>query len=69
VIFLLDSHLSSIILLDDDNFLFGPFYVQKEYHIIWTNARDLNNTVLNYVQSLLEAYNESVDSGYNSIPI
>jgi hypothetical protein len=42
--------------------------VRTEYHVIRTDARDLNFTVLNSAQSLLEAHNRSVDSEYNSIP-
>jgi hypothetical protein len=42
--------------------------VSTEYHVVRTDARDLNVTVLISAQSLLEAHNWSVDSEYNSIP-
>jgi hypothetical protein len=42
--------------------------VWMEYHVVRTNARDLNFTILNSAQSLLEAHNRSVDSEYNRIP-
>jgi hypothetical protein len=31
--------------------------IRVEYQVVRTDARDLNNTVLNSAQSLLEAYN------------
>lgn len=42
--------------------------VLMEYHVIQTDAKDLNFTVLNFAQSLLEAHNWNVDSEYNNIP-
>jgi hypothetical protein len=42
--------------------------VQTEYHVVRMDARDLNFTVLNFAQSLLEALNGRVDSEYNSLP-
>jgi hypothetical protein len=33
--------------------------VQTEYHVVRMDARDLNFTVLNFAQSLLEALNGS----------
>jgi len=41
---------------------------RTEYHVVRMDARDLNFTVLNFAQSLLEVHNRSVDSEYNSIP-
>jgi hypothetical protein len=31
--------------------------VRTKYHVVQTDARELNYTVLNYAQCLLEAYN------------
>jgi len=45
-----------------------PTSVRTQYHIIRTDARDLNFIVLNSAQSLLEAHRRSVDSEYNNIP-
>jgi len=42
--------------------------VRTKYYVVQKDARDLNFTILNSVQSLLEAHNWSVDSEYNSIP-
>jgi hypothetical protein len=41
--------------------------VRTEYHVVRTDARDLNFTVLNSAQSLLETHTQSVDSEYNNI--
>jgi hypothetical protein len=38
--------------------------VQMEYHFVRTDTRDLNFTILNSAQSLLEAHKRSVDSEY-----
>jgi hypothetical protein len=43
--------------------------VRTKYHVVQTDARELNYTVLNYAQCLLEAYNWSIDFEYNSIPV
>jgi hypothetical protein len=42
--------------------------IWTEYHVIQTNEKDLNFTVLNFAKSLLEEHNLSVDFEYNSIP-
>jgi hypothetical protein len=42
--------------------------IRTEYHVVRMDGKDLNFTVLHSAQNLLEAYNQSVDSKYNSIP-
>jgi hypothetical protein len=41
--------------------------VWTEYYVFWADARDMNFTVLNSAQSLLEARTQSINSEYNSI--
>jgi hypothetical protein len=42
--------------------------IRTEYHVFRMDGKDLNFIVLHSAQNLLEAYNQSVDSKYNSIP-